>query len=105
MLGEAKKYVQRIYSELDNAGYYVQHYLLNAKTMGVPQRRERVFFVCLRKDLIDRVPVEYNLFDIHPHLELKFAEPPIKFGDFADYKGAEIRGETSILLAKQNPGR
>lgn len=77
LLGDAKKYVQRIYSEFDNAGYTVQHYLLDAQDMGVPQRRERVFFVCLRKDLIDHVPVQHNLFDVTPYLNLSFKEPRI----------------------------
>ncbi len=45
--------------------------------MGVPQRRERVFFVCLRKDLIDYVPQTYNLFDVLPRLILDFNEPGI----------------------------
>lgn len=77
LLGDAKKYVSRIYAEFDAAGYYVQHILLDAQNMGVPQRRERVFFICLRKDLIDHVPVQYNLFDVIPHLTLDFHEPVI----------------------------
>ena len=51
LLGDAVKYVQKIYEEFDNAGYYCQHWLLDASKMGVPQKRERVFFVCLRKDI------------------------------------------------------
>lgn len=51
LLGEAKRYVWRIHEALDNAGYHCQHWLLDAQNMGVPQRRERVFFVCLRKDI------------------------------------------------------
>lgn len=77
LLGNAKKYVQRIYAEFDVAGYSCQHYLLDSQHMGVPQRRERVFFVCLRKDLVESVPVRYNLFDVEPILNLSFTEPPI----------------------------
>jgi len=47
--GSAKEYVKKIYSDLDEAGYYVQHFLLDASKMGVPQRRERVFFYCFQK--------------------------------------------------------
>lgn len=79
--GDAKKYVQRIYAEFDAAGYYCQHWLLDAQDMGVPQRRERVFFVCLRKDLIDHVPQTYNLFDVLPRLILDFKEPRISCED------------------------
>ena len=56
LLGAAKDYVRRIYQGFDDAGYNVQHYLLDAQNMGVPQRRQRVFFVCLRKDLVGFVP-------------------------------------------------
>lgn len=77
LLGDAKKYVARIYAEFDAAGYYIQHFLLDAQDMGVPQRRERVFFVCLRKDLIDYVPCQSNLFDVTPYIKLEFHEPRI----------------------------
>lgn len=75
--GDAKKYVQRIYRDFEDAGYYCQHWLLDAQYMGVPQRRERVFFVCLRKDLIDQVPCSSNLFETFPKLDLEFNETPI----------------------------
>jgi DNA (cytosine-5)-methyltransferase 1 len=45
LLGEAKEYVREVYKQLDEAGYYVQHWLLNGADMGLPQRRERVFFI------------------------------------------------------------
>jgi len=51
LIGSAIGYVRRIYDEFDKAGYYCQHWLLDAQCMGVPQRRERVFFVCLKKTL------------------------------------------------------
>lgn len=65
--GNAKAYIKRIKAEFEKAGYAVQLFLLNAASMGVPQKRERVFFICQRKDL--------NL----PKLELIFNEPPIIF--------------------------
>ena len=49
--GNAKAYVKRVKAEFEAAGYVVQLFLLNAASMGVPQRRERVFFVCQRKDM------------------------------------------------------
>lgn len=39
--GNAKGYVNEILKAYDEAGYKVQIFLLNAATMGVPQRRER----------------------------------------------------------------
>lgn len=67
--GNAKLYVKRIFKEFDEAGYKVQLFLLNASTMGVPQKRERVFFICHRKDL--------NF----PKLTLNFNEKPIVFSE------------------------
>ena len=60
LLGNAIEYVRRVYKAFDDAGYYCQHWLLDASKMGVPQRRERVFFICLRKDLAGRfIPTGY----------------------------------------------
>ncbi len=79
--GAAKKYVQRIHMEFEDAGYTCQHFLLDAQYMGVPQHRERVFFVCLRKDLMRYVPTGYTLFDTYPLLNLQFNEKPITCED------------------------
>ncbi len=42
---------EKIRDELDRIGYYVHVRILNSKEHGIPQNRERVFFVCFRKDL------------------------------------------------------
>jgi len=49
--GNAKAYSKEIVKRIETAGYNVQVFLLNAASMGVPQRRERVFFIGLRNDL------------------------------------------------------
>lgn len=90
VLGNAKDYVRRIYQGFEDAGYYCQHWLLDAQNMGVPQMRERVFFVCLRKDLIDHVPVQYNLFYVMPYLNLSFNEPHITCEDAGLELGDDI---------------
>jgi DNA (cytosine-5)-methyltransferase 1 len=41
----------KILSELDRIGYTVYWKILNSKHYGSPQNRQRVFFVCFRKDL------------------------------------------------------
>lgn len=66
--GNAKAYVKKMKAEIEKAGYQVQIFLLNAASMGVPQKRERVFFICQRNDL--------KL----PKLELNFNEKAIFFG-------------------------
>lgn len=82
LLGEAISYVRDIYREFDLAGYYVQHWLLDASKMGVPQRRERVFFVALRKDLAEPFLKSVDLFTIAPEINLTFKEPEIAIKDF-----------------------
>lgn len=86
LLGEAINYVIKIYEEFDKAGYYCQHWLLDASTMGVPQRRKRVFFVCLRKDLAGQFLYRKDMFTKVPKLILEFNEDPIPFSEtFHDY--------------------
>ena len=88
LLGEAKQYVRQIYREFDLAGYYCQHWLLDASKMGVPQRRERVFFVAMRKDLAEPFLYNADMFTVVPKLELTFIEPEIPFKEieFTDTK-------------------
>jgi|TARA_R110002012_G_C11620934_1_gene608987 DNA (cytosine-5)-methyltransferase 1 len=49
--GNARGYVKQIFRKYNEAGYDTQLFLLNAANMGVPQYRERVFFISRRKDL------------------------------------------------------
>ena len=98
LLGDAKKYVTKIYEEFDKAGYYCQHWLVDGQTMGVPQRRERVFFVCLRKDLAEPFIYQASLFDALPKLTLEFNEPMIPFKEVADYQGREANSKVVRTL-------
>jgi DNA (cytosine-5)-methyltransferase 1 len=50
ILGNAKGYAKMIKKNLQDAGYTSQLFLLNAAFFGVPQKRERVFFICQRRD-------------------------------------------------------
>jgi DNA (cytosine-5)-methyltransferase 1 len=81
LLGNAKQYVRKIYTEFEKAGYYVQHWLLDASKMGVPQRRERVFFIALRKDLAKPFMFQKDMFTEVPKLELEFNEKEIPYKD------------------------
>jgi DNA (cytosine-5)-methyltransferase 1 len=76
--GNAKSYAKKIKSKFEKLGYRVQVFLLNAASMGVPQKRERVFFIGLRND--------FKL----PLLKLNFNEKPILFKEFTDLKGKEL---------------
>lgn len=67
--GNAKSYSKKIVEKMTQAGYSVQVFLLNAASMGVPQKRERVFFIGSKKDL--------NF----PKLKLEFNERAVVFGE------------------------
>jgi DNA (cytosine-5)-methyltransferase 1 len=79
LLGAAKEYVIKIYKAFDEAGYYCQHFLLDASKMGVPQRRERVFFICLRKDLAKPFLYWADMFTEVPKIKMEFNEKEIPF--------------------------
>jgi DNA (cytosine-5)-methyltransferase 1 len=81
LIGDAKKYVNKIYDEFEKSGYYCQHWLLDASKMGVPQRRERVFFICLRKDLANEFLYEKDMFTKIPRLNMDFNEMEIKYSE------------------------
>jgi DNA (cytosine-5)-methyltransferase 1 len=98
LMGEAKQYVRKIYDEFDKAGYYCQHFLLDASKMGVPQRRERVFFICLRKDLASKFLYFADMFTEIPKLELNFNEPEIYFKEvYTENLDRPITGKTIEL--------
>lgn len=82
ILGSAKSYVIDIYKAFDKAGYILQHFLLNSSKMGVPQKRKRVFFIALRKDLTKKFMHNVDLFTKHPKLNLIFNEKKIAVKEF-----------------------
>ena len=80
--GKSKGYVNEILKKFSEIGYKPQIFLLNSATTGVPQKRERVFFIAYRKDL--------NF----PKLNLNFNEKPIKYGEFKDKNFVPINKAT-----------
>ena len=90
LLGDAIQYVRKIYREFDLAGYYCQHWLLDASKMGIPQKRERVFFIALRKDLAELFLYQKDMFTKQPKLELLFKENEILFLNIKDNKFNDI---------------
>lgn len=48
---DSRLVIENIYDEFNSAGYAIKHFEINAKDYGVPQHRERVIFVAVRKDL------------------------------------------------------
>jgi len=98
MMGAAKDYVIRIYKAFQAAGYElrIKPYLLDASTMGVPQRRKRVFFIALRKDLAPQFLENVDMFQVAPKLELDFNEDEITFRGFCDNNDLEVKENTVI---------
>lgn len=88
LVGNARSYTQVIINTLNEIGYDVQLFLLNSAKMGVPQQRERVFFICRRKDL--------NM----PEIKLNFSGQPIVFKKISDeaktMKGDVIEQATEL---------
>lgn len=101
--GNAKGYVNEIIKGARSLGYSVQLFKLNAAFMGVPQRRERVFFIGNRMGW--------------PKLRLEFDEPTIVFGSvrsaesgatpppaIAKNLSAAKPGENSLSTTRQRLG-
>ena len=51
ILGNAKGYTKMVMARFKEIGYRPQLFLINGADCGVPQRRERVFFVAIRDDI------------------------------------------------------
>lgn len=50
-IGKARGYFKLIFNALCDAGYVTTAKIINAKYLGVPQNRERLIFIGIRKDL------------------------------------------------------
>lgn len=86
--GNARGYVREIFQGFREAGYTCQLFLLNSATMGVPQARERTFFIGHRQDLD------------FPKLKLDFHEKPIPFGQVRSEHGRPLRDGLMADLMK-----
>ena len=75
----ARGYVNEILAEFKAANYEMQIFLLDAQTMGVPQRRRRIFFIGHRRDL--------EL----PKLKIDINEQPITFGEVRTESGVPYK--------------
>lgn len=77
LAGNAKGYVKQIINLFKVSGYDVQLFLLNGATMGLPQKRERVFFVANNQN--------------YPKLELNFKEVSVTVKEA--FTGIKSRGK------------
>lgn len=68
MFDEFRDIVSQVMNEFDNAGYICQYKVLNAADYGVPQSRNRTFFVGVRRDIARQIfnPLQVDM-DIVPY--------------------------------------
>lgn len=97
IIGKARGYVAEIFRHFRQAGYRVQLFLLNASRMGVPQARERTFFIGIREDLTAEP------------LRLEYTETPITAGEALagvkhEHQALASRGVMKYL-SRTAPGR
>jgi len=102
LIGDAIQYVKEIYKAFDTAGYYVEKWLLDASTMGVPQRRERVFFLAMRKDVCEAIGATetVDMFNPMPWVDMKFNERPIPYGAIRQESGNDSAIGLSKMISK-----
>lgn len=58
-MGEARKKLTEFQNAFEQLGYLVTHHVLNAADYGVPQARERLFFVCVREDVAEKIGLSF----------------------------------------------
>ena len=98
LVGKAKGYCKLICDRFSDLGYDVQLFMLNSATMGVPQVRERVFFIARRRDL-----------GMAP-LKMAFKEAPIRFKEvvaglpFQDLMGTGANSVDRAYWHRTRPG-
>jgi DNA (cytosine-5)-methyltransferase 1 len=52
--GEVIQYIKK---KIDDIGYILQLFEISPHNFGIPQQRERVYFVCIRKDIYNGIPI------------------------------------------------
>lgn len=88
--GNAKWYTQEVVRQLKELGYKVKVFLLNAAIMGVPQKRQRVFFIAHKTD---------------KDINISFNEPKVLFAEVEEVgAGKQITGKMLKLWSKKRYG-
>ena len=96
-----KWYVEQIYKQFDDIGYRICHHLINCADLGVPQKRERVFFFAVRKDI--NVPTS-DIFGCEPYLDLDIREKHILFKEVKDGLGKKLTAKSLLLWENRQEG-
>ena len=90
-MGEAKQYFNKIQNTFEDIGYDVCAKVLNSGYFGVPQTRNRVFFIGLRNDITTKVGLTFmNIHSIFP----SESKSMVRLGDALDnleYDNEEVQ--------------
>jgi DNA (cytosine-5)-methyltransferase 1 len=108
--GNAKGYVKQIFQAFREAGYSCQLFLLNAAAMGVPQKRERTFFIANRIDKKINLDINEKLIPLKTAFEGlynqhgKLVGPSMRgAGDWmAKHKSTEVVEWSKAVFNKEN---
>lgn len=82
--GEVIEYIK---DKIASHGYTLQMFQMSPHNYGVPQQRERVYFVCVRNDIYNNVPIELEPYDSEPLDFTKILEKPSEIDDKYKLKG------------------
>ena len=101
VIGKARGYVKQIVTCFKNAGYDTQLFLLNSALMGVPQKRQRVFFIARRNELkLPEISLNFN----EPVITVNVAFKGINQQNYSNDKIKWLTANTKILWQKTKPG-
>ena len=53
--GKVLAYIEQ---QIDQHGYVLERFQMSPHEYGVPQQRERIYFVCVRKDIYNEIPIQ-----------------------------------------------
>ena len=58
-MNHARDYFNEMVKGFESIGYTVGHKVMRAAHYGVPQKRERIFFFCIRDDIADKLGINF----------------------------------------------
>jgi DNA (cytosine-5)-methyltransferase 1 len=64
--GNVIKYIE---TQLNESGYILQLFNMSPHNYGIPQQRERIYFVCVRKDIYNHIDIKLPIKDIKTNFE------------------------------------
>ena len=79
----AQEHLQRMVNDFEKCGYTTVYKVLKGHQQGVPQKRERVFIVSVRNDVLDKIGLPFMLLvsSVFPEPEEEFATIQDAIGD------------------------